>query len=1484
MTTPEQERLLVIAHPVLGTIGDDEIERALSTSQRMVGWDRVDVTPLELRLAHLNDVDWRAAEQAQERLFSERVKPRLRGRSRVAYFGFAPIPLAMHLGYLFERGLAIDVYQRQRQSPDWVREPEGEASPSPAVQPIHLPEHESAEVGPVVVRVATSYPITPRETAALVPVSLAEVDVALVHLQGDGLATPGAMAEVTKAFNDVLGAVKARFPRQTAIHVFASIPVGLAFRLGMQINPTIYPEVITYQYWGRESPWYGRAIVLNRVSAPGGQELPPPSVSVRSAEARETNQRLYWQQKLVQLLHDPPGKAFFLRAGVGGHKAVSANLFAATAGVPLKYVAREPDHAAAGADRPVSSPPSRQRGKRPISVDWVKYPILTHPLASGSKSGSCTAIDLGAQQTPVTHKALRVLADSVAHALGQLVEVREEPEADGDSGAEDDREPIEGEHSEDQAKLAALPLWQNEVQLQQACLKLWRRLPEEPPAGVAGVVWRHQPADSRTPDHSLWDHLRVTSSLAFLSRRKQEGPALPWLVAFSIGPVQRFIAQSRTSRDLWTTSMLLSDLVWHAMVPFVEQYGPEAIVYPDLRGNPRADQWLWEKANGEKPDGAYLDVLPEKRHPSSSEGFNPCSHAGIFPNTFIALVPIGGEGHLERLQTLASKAREGVQRRWGELAELARVYFLKQARSLNMSRREEEGFNQTWAQQHREVLFTAWSAAAWPNVERVKDPKALAIRDSLPAQARAPELSPEDARALEGWRDRHTPWIPTEAFARYAEARHVYAKTNLGVHQLQRGFDYPLIHHALFTRHQVHKAEAHGATLSEEKGEKCTLCGLRQALGGGVDASIDRQREVVRSFWRRFDRNSDGGSERLCAVCTMKRVLIPAGLRTENGVSRMVGLTAAWAGPATPMDEVRDTDGEIRVPFPSTATVAAQAYLCAVVTHPKLTGEVGEVVRCCEAAGLPRTSFVRSLRLLADTATSVDAAGRLFLEYEAEIMVFPEVLTAAEERAPNDLAAAMDVPDLSSGTLRNRQGEPVPRSKIKVLRNAVQSLRSAAAACGIPAPGTQTAMIALDGDGIRGVLLGTGIDARWRDVIHPEVVAQMETNEVTRAAGWPSLLDSKRLMGPSTHAFVNRVLADFAHTIVPWVVEREFQGRLIYAGGDDVLALAPAGDALAICARLAQLYSAAWVLDTRPWEEPWDWRRKQRSNDSASRSATTTAQDRFVVVAPDRSGEALPWPIPMESRRGSIVTTEGGATDAASEQERLLPMMGAGQTLTAGIAIGHYKTPLGGLVKAAWDERDRAKGKGEDDREGEGTIRKNAFSIRRYTRGGAKARLILSWGDPKAASGQGLEGYLRARRVIEGFRTGALPGRLPYKLREVEEPVFAVWLSGMKEVREAPTDMEKQARTELVARVRTLAEGLFGGQVDKAAHEAFEIWWLGLLGAFREREQGWDDARGASPGKDPLDEDTGARGIGSEQGLAVCRFLGALARGEEDVR
>src|SRR5690625_6257283 len=53
---------------------------------------------------------------------------------------------------------------------------------------------------------------------------------------------------------------------------------------------------------------------------------------------------------------------------------------------------------------------------------------------------------------------------------------------------------------------------------------------------------------------------------------------------------------ARTTSDLWAGSHLLSRLSWEAMRPLCEQLGPDAILFPRLRGIPQVDLWLDRKS------------------------------------------------------------------------------------------------------------------------------------------------------------------------------------------------------------------------------------------------------------------------------------------------------------------------------------------------------------------------------------------------------------------------------------------------------------------------------------------------------------------------------------------------------------------------------------------------------------------------------------------------------------------------------------------------------------------------------------------------------------------------------------------------------------------------------------------------------------------------------------------------------------------------
>jgi hypothetical protein len=67
------------------------------------------------------------------------------------------------------------------------------------------------------------------------------------------------------------------------------------------------------------------------------------------------------------------------------------------------------------------------------------------------------------------------------------------------------------------------------------------------------------PADTRIPDHSIWNHMQVVSALAGCIG--QDKVWCPAFLKFQLGPVQEFIAAARSTRDLWSGSYVLSWLM-----------------------------------------------------------------------------------------------------------------------------------------------------------------------------------------------------------------------------------------------------------------------------------------------------------------------------------------------------------------------------------------------------------------------------------------------------------------------------------------------------------------------------------------------------------------------------------------------------------------------------------------------------------------------------------------------------------------------------------------------------------------------------------------------------------------------------------------------------------------------------------------------------------------------------------------------------------
>lgn len=1000
---------------------------------------------------------------------------------------------------------------------------------------------------------------------------------------------------------------------------------------------------------------------------------------------------LFWKYKIVQFFHDPPGKPYQFFPGAGGHWKLARDLFQAFTGKPFERYPPRPDRAASGADRPVLSLPRGTAGGLG-NVAWHSNPVVTHPL---------TVFSLLARHAD----------GSVPQNLAEILEEQN----------------WQTEISESLKELSAVN-WADAESLRRGHLVLWRRFREELIARTGNyttgdLLWERMPADSRCPDHSIWEHLRVATALAYLDtplREKDRVPnhKTPWLFTLSLGPVQEFIAESRTTRDLWISSFLLSDLAWHAMLPIVKRYGPDCIMYPDLRGNPRVDVWL----AGEQRDALppYLDG-------------NPSTFAATLPHTFTAVLPRGGEGDLPRLEDVARECSEGVQQRWHALAGVVRDWV---ARKTGLSDRDlrttanssdSTSWNQIWDRQIKNVFHVVWNAVPWEIPEHQDE---FDFGGALPCQDRSllKTPSPEDAAAIRARAERLAAWVPPEVWSHYELARNVFAATNPNYLQTERGFDYALAHHQLRERHRIRKQARFARRVGDEGREKCSLAPALEALwdpriplkqGRSPGGPSERHREQVREFWRRLD-DDRRGEERLSAVCTVKRFLVTADNRAKD-------FNYIWAGPRTGLDELQDEDGEVRVPFPSAAAIAAQEYLERILTAADLAPLVDAVTAAHRRANLPRTGFARALPRLAAAARTSAGAER-FLKLDVQRAVFPHVLDA-------EIA------------YRHAMGDEEGEHQLSEILEPVKALHRAA--CGSGRPQTRMAVVMLDADEMGRLLLGDAevISAPWRDVIHPGVVKKMRERKPFVEAGWNELLESHRLVGPALHAFITRALADFAHVVVPWVVEREFGGRLIYAGGDDVLALAPASDALPMAARLQQLFSAAWFVDTQRTADPWAWRR--RGWDGTFDQGA--ARRRFAV--PRWAGSPVDLRDPATEFEPHV-TEDRGAIGQGPRDGRVLGMLGPSASLSAGIVYAHFKTPMSVLLQHARQLLNQV---------AKEQFGRRAVALSHFSRNGPKSTIGMKWG----TTGDPLAAARRIEAVTRAFREQGLSGRVPYKLREV---------------------------------------------------------------------------------------------------------------------
>jgi hypothetical protein len=185
------------------------------------------------------------------------------------------------------------------------------------------------------------------------------------------------------------------------------------------------------------------------------------------------------------------------------------------------------------------------------------------------------------------------------------------------------------------------------------------------------------------------------------------------------------------------------------------------------------------------------------------------------------------------------------------------------------------------------------------------------------------------------------------------------------------------------------------------------------------------------------------------------------------------------------------------------------------------------------------------------------------------------------------------------------------------------------------------------------------------------------------------LLSCPRPLSPGYHLQFSQALSNFASICVRRIVEAH-DGRLIYAGGDDVLAMLPADTAMACAQALRNAFQG------RPVEK----------------AGISSPAPGFLSISKDQTGHAIGFPVPGKSAE-----------------------------VSAGIAIAHFKSPLQDVVRAAQQAEKRAKRQ----------LGRAAVAITLLKRSGEIAEWGAKWNSGGLALYEAIASMMRSESVAAKF-------------------------------------------------------------------------------------------------------------------------------------
>jgi CRISPR-associated protein Cmr2 len=735
----------------------------------------------------------------------------------------------------------------------------------------------------------------------------------------------------------------------------------------------------------------------------------------------------------------------------------------------------------------------------------------------------------------------------------------------------------------------------------------WRFYPE----------WRSpqsllDPAHTILPDCPLHSYQTAVSAFATTCTDAEGNSTHPYLLLFSFSPIQDFIKASRKFLDFWAGSYLLhylsACLCWNA----AQTFGPDAIITPSLWSQEIIDAFLLKKY----PD--FSQYFQKISADGLNPGLNPISrwdsksstslNTAGFPNTIVILVPTQAQAQELGKQmsteltgiwvTIAEMVRNHIR---GEVSRYAKTqlqdwdtFKAKIKKPFSDSQTDDFGYKddlEKWSLDSNWEWRSLWDT----QINNSWEPYWSAI--PLGKVGQDLEVLKENECWNEDWLKAQQAIAQDNTIPTKQERDH-YKKLNVGTWwgSIQQRLGNTLKAVKAQRNWQIPIAPGNRSSIS---GQYSAVHPRLNHTKFGEGAGLPEGK--MRFFWWTIAQVYPGlfdGTEQLNALELTKRMAWGYG-----GVTESLGISSGE----------NKLDYENLVRFPNASSIAAARFAY----------EAPEKMR----------DYWNSLKKAFDKGLKSELEANDANRFEPKT-TRPFQILQTDRQIRTKLNRDFNGVMFSAKWLAEDMN--LSREHGNRLRQIVDQTHKELK-FGEGSPADWWVMLLADGDGMGGYVSGQKLEP-YRLYV-PE-----EFHEVLGDLG-----DTTKRMGPATHIGLNRALLDFSNRLVPYLTEQRFCGKVVYSGGDDVMALLPLED----LPEYLRSLRAAWSGSTDPGGE----------FDCGTEPGTGASTGYWQAKSP----------IP-------------GLPD------RPLFTMGKNATLSAGIVIAHKSVPLPTVLESLWTaEKEGAK-------------------------------------------------------------------------------------------------------------------------------------------------------------------------------------------------